>query len=61
MENNVNEVLVNDLIGWTCPKCGRILSPMVTMCPCGMHNPDTVKQEYEFLEHTPVDGKPLNS
>lgn len=61
METNVNEILVNDMVGWTCPKCGRVLSPMITICPCGLNNPDGVKQEFEDLERTQVTGKSLNS
>lgn len=60
MENNVNEILVNDMVGWTCPKCGRVLSPLVTICPCGLTNPEGVKQEFEDLERTPIVGKSLN-
>lgn len=61
MENNLNEILVNDMVGWVCPKCGRVLSPMITVCPCGMSNPEAVKHEYEDLERTQVNGKSLNS
>lgn len=61
MKNNLNEILVNDMVGWTCPKCGKVLSPLVTMCPCGMKNPEAKTHEYEDIEKTYVEGKALNS
>ena len=27
-----------EYMGWTCPKCGRVLSPWTQQCPCSSTN-----------------------
>ena len=33
-DNSMNELGEFYKIGWVCPKCGRVLSPDTSMCPC---------------------------
>lgn len=56
-------VLVNGEEGWVCPKCGRALSPNITVCPyCGEKNENSEKPNFEDLNSNPYKNfKSLNS
>ena len=50
-------VLVNGEEGWICPRCGRALSPSITVCPyCGEKNSDVSKPNFEDLNANPNTG-----
>jgi uncharacterized OB-fold protein len=46
----ISEQKQTSLQGWVCPKCGRVLSPFTSECPC--HN---LNQQYvPMIPYTPI-------
>lgn len=39
--------------GWVCPKCGRVLSPTTTSCPCSEPVPPNVSSSVDKVKTAP--------